>query len=84
MNANDRNPARPITLFHLIIFCLAYVIGDRCARLLNEFVLSTPIDWLPVLFGIVGILLLSKPALFLLRLLLVRYRKTNDASNPKI
>ena len=84
MNVKDRTPARPITIFHIMVVVFAYLIGDGCARVLNHFLLPTPVDWLPLPFGILGILLLTKPALSLLRRLVTRHMRKNEIANPKI
>jgi hypothetical protein len=84
MSVKDRTPVRPITIFHIMIVVFAYVVGDGCARVLNHFLLPSPLDWLPLPFGILGILLLTKPALSFLRRWMTRHMKKSELVNPKI
>jgi hypothetical protein len=74
----SETPVRPITIFHLIIGVVAYLIGDGIARLLNAYVLPRPVDWLPFPFGLIAVIVLLRPFLSLLRRALRRRVKKNS------
>ena len=72
---SDTRPRYPITIYHLIILCVSYMAGDLFGRLLDNHILAKPTGWIPILTGILGVILFTRPMLWFVRWIINRARK---------